>query len=87
MAIEFLGASLSWDADCQPLSARGPRQRLGPVAVGGDGRRGGAVLRDIDLSVPAGKLTVVYGEVGSGQFFVLAHDRVYAYLICWTASK
>lgn len=30
------------------------------------GRRSGLVLRNIDLSIPEGKLTVVHGEVGSG---------------------
>lgn len=33
--------------------------------------RSSLVLRDIDLSIPEGKLTVVQGEVGSGAILLL----------------
>lgn len=69
MAIEFTNASFSWRA--QPLRSHlNPRE--GPEAVPWhsqeDNRRSNLVLRNIDLSIPEGKLTIVYGEVGSGRF-------------------
>ena len=65
VAIEFACASFSWQMltkDC----------RLGEGENGGhhwSAETAGSrdlVLRDIDLSIPQGKLTVVHGEVGSG---------------------
>lgn len=68
MAIKFTGASFSWEAQPQAVSPRSVCQGSAMLPMGrtGEGRRGSLVLRNIDLSIPAGKLAVVFGEVGAG---------------------
>ena len=65
MAVEFSRASFTWQAQGGGTS-RGLEST--PCPGPGSSWRSSLVLRDIDLSISAeGQLTVIYGDVGSGE--------------------
>ena len=64
-AIEFTSASFSWSAQPAVLGSHSASPHSAQALS--EARRSSLVLRDINISIPEGKLTVVYGEVGSGK--------------------
>ena len=65
VAIEFISASFSWHDLPKDSRLRQGENGLHEWSAETAGRSN-LVLRDIDVSIPEGKLTVVHGEVGSG---------------------
>lgn len=67
MAIEFNGASFTWQAHSPGVVGVSASMSPNPRPSSSRGWRSGLVLQDIDLSIPEGKLTVIYGDIGSGK--------------------
>ncbi len=69
----MVGASFSWEMLPKEAGLGGGADSLHSWPGENEGRRSSLLLRDIDVSIPEGKLTVVHGEVGSGAALLAAH--------------
>ena len=66
VAIEFVHASFAWEMLSENSTLGLGENSLHHWSGDTAGRRSSIVLRDVDLAIPGGRLTVVHGEVGSG---------------------